>query len=902
MLAGVATAIHPQNAGPADFTIKFKLPPPKPLTAEEELKTFKLEPGFHAELVAAEPMVDTPVSASWDEQGRLFVLEMRGYMHDVEGLGEDQPLGRIVMLEDTDGDGKMDKRTVFADELVLPRAIVCTNGGLLVGEPPMLWFMKDTDGDGKADTKEPVDKNFGSRSGQPEHMVNSPLVAQDNWIYFANHHSRYRFKDGKWWSEAVQVRGQWGLSQDDYGHLFYNYNSDFLRASFVPDFMYLRNPNFPCAAGGNVQIQKLQTCWPSHPTPGVNRGYEPASLREDGTLKSCTATCGAGIYRGGLFPKAYAGNAFVPEPSGNLVKRLVIAEKDGELTAQNAYEKKEFMTSTDERFRPVNAYTAPDGSLYLIDMYRGVIQHKGFLTFYLVQNIKDRKLEEPFNCGRIWRIVPDGKKPVAPKMPTDTAGLVKALDNPNGWVRDTAQRVLAEKKDPAAPAALAATLKSGSRIAKLHALWAIDGIGLPATETLTAALREADPKIRAAAVRIADRTMEPQLAQMIGDSNKEVQVALAFALGGLPEAQEPVVALARLAAQDLRVRDGIVSGLRGRELEVLQAALARKAADETPAALPDTFISALAQAVMTEKRSARVKQLITLTAEQKPNSPAQLALLAGASGKAAPKPPGAPATTAANAPKAKVIYIDAEAPELASMNAKANDKAKPLLAALDARIGWPDKPGFPPPPVIKPLTPEEQALFDGGKVVYTTLCAACHQPTGVGMPGLAPALVDSSWVLGEPKILPRIVIHGLGGPLNVGGQVWNLEMPPLGPALSDEQIAGVLTYIRREWEHGASPISVKFVAEIREQNKARTTAWNAEDFKLLLAKTPPKEPVKATPKGPAKPAVKEPVKEPVKDDSARGKEPAPPSQPKPPGTENKEPTKVPAPEPAPPKP
>ncbi len=196
------------------------------------------------------------------------------------------------------------------------------------------------------------------------------------------------------------------------------------------------------------------------------------------------------------------------------------------------------------------------------------------------------------------------------------------------------------------------------------------------------------------------------------------------------------------------------------------------------------------------------------------------------------------------------------------MKEKANDKAKPLLAALDARVGWPDKPGFPPPPVIKPLTPDEQALFDGGKVLYAGLCAACHQPTGLGMPGLAPALVDSEWVLGNPKVLPRIVLHGLSGPLNVGGQTWNLEMPPLGAALSDEQIAGVLTYIRREWEHGAAPIPVKAVAEIREQNKARTTLWTAEDLKTLS-------------KEPAKPAPKEPAKA-AKDDSARGKEPAPP--------------------------
>jgi mono/diheme cytochrome c family protein len=376
--------------------------------------------------------------------------------------------------------------------------------------------------------------------------------------------------------------------------------------------------------------------------------------------------------------------------------------------------------------------------------------------------------------------------------------------------------------------------------------------------------------------------MEPQLAQMIGDSNKEVQVALAFSLGGLPEAQEAVIALARTSAKDLRVRDGILSGLRGRELEVLQAMLAKKTGDTVAsaktAAIPETMLSALAQAVMTEKRSARVKQLVTLVAEQPANSPEQLALLSGASGKAAPKPPGA--TAAASAPKAKVIYIDAEAPELASMKAKANDKAKPLLAALDARVGWPDKPGFPPPPVVKPLTPEEQALFDSGKVVYTTLCAACHQPTGTGMAGLAPALVDSDWVLGNPKILPRIVIHGLGGPVSVGGQIWNLEMPPLGAALSDEQVAGVLTYIRREWEHGASPIPVKDVAAIREENKKRTTAWTAEDLKAL-SKAPSKPPAKEPPKATPKPQAKAPAK----DDETLGKDK------KPPVIENKGPAK-----------
>jgi mono/diheme cytochrome c family protein len=161
-----------------------------------------------------------------------------------------------------------------------------------------------------------------------------------------------------------------------------------------------------------------------------------------------------------------------------------------------------------------------------------------------------------------------------------------------------------------------------------------------------------------------------------------------------------------------------------------------------------------------------------------------------------------------------------------------NPTAKSLVAAVNARVAWPNKPGVPPPPVIVPLTADQQKLFETGRTVYNTLCTACHQPTGAGMEGLAPALVDSEWVLGSHDVLSRVVIHGLGGPIKVSGQTWNLEMPPLGAALTDEQIAGVLTYIRREWEHNASPISVSDVAKIRAQYKDRTKSWTADELKM----------------------------------------------------------------------
>ena len=298
-------------------------------------------------------------------------------------------------------------------------------------------------------------------------------------------------------------------------------------------------------------------------------------------------------------------------------------------------------------------------------------------------------------------------------------------------------------------------------------------------------------------------------------TSADVQIALGFTASAFPEAQDAVLALARAAGKNLLVRDAILSGLRGRELEILEALVSND--DKTA---PAEMLNALASAVLNERRVARVKKLITLIAAQPVGSPAHVAMLHGASGKIA----------ANNSRKVKLLYLDAEMPELTKIAASADAKTKPFVTALDARIAWPGKQGVPPPPVVTPLTTTEQQLFDTGRQVYTTLCAACHQANGQGMDSLAPALADSDWVIGKPDLLPRIVLHGLAGPIKVNGRTWAFEMPPLGAALSDEQIAGVVTYIRREWEHTASPVSVETVKAIRAEHKERTKAWTAEEL------------------------------------------------------------------------
>jgi mono/diheme cytochrome c family protein/glucose/arabinose dehydrogenase len=831
-------AVNKKNAGPAEFELKFNLPPPAPLTAEEEQKTFKLESGFRIELVASEPMIESPIAMSFDDQGRLYVVEMRGYMRDLEGTTEKEPLGRIKLLEDTDGDGKMDKATVFLDGLVMPRAVVAVNGGAIVSEPPNLYFCKDTNGDGKADTKDTIATDFATAGGQPEHMANSPTWMLDNCVWSAAYGSRFRLRGGMWQRDVGLSRGQWGLCQDNYGRLYYNYNSDFLRCDLLPAEAFARNPLLRDATSVNAKVVTDQTVWPSHPTPGVNRGYDEKTLRKDGTLSSCTATCGALVYRGNAFPQGYRGNAFIPEPAGNLLKRFVLHEKNGVVTGSNAVVGREFLTSTDERFRPVQAADGPDGALYVVDMYRGVIQHASFLTHYLIANIEARKLSTPFDQGRIWRIVPaakekgkDKEKPAAlkaVKIPADTAGRVALLSHANGWVRDAAQRTLVESAPADAAPQLTALLQSkeATPLARLHALWTLDGIMALTPELVRDALKNADAQVRIAAIRVASRDLAPDIIAMIGEKDTLVRAHLAIKLTGLglPDAD---VALAKLLASgggaQTLVREGALSGLRGREATFAKL-LADQVTEKTAASAIPVF-EALARLVAFANKAQPIEELLALAAQLPKAGPAQMALLKGL---------GASGGSGKNAVPVKLVWLDREPEALGTLKQALTDKAAAkLLTSVAARVAWPGKPGAPEPPKIVPLNEAQTALFERGKVIYTTICAACHQPHGYGLDGLAPPLVDSEWVLAKPDVPARIVMSGLGGPIKVAGRNFNLAMPPL-LQLSDEDIAGVLTYIRREWDHNGSPVDAQFVSEVRAKNAGKMM-WTADE--LMPAKT-----------------------------------------------------------------
>jgi len=612
-----------------------------------------------------------------------------------------------------------------------------------------------------------------------------------------------------------------GLAQDDYGRLYSNNNSDLLRVDVVNSSYLLRNPHLLRNTGLNTKAAVEQTVWPARVNPGINRGYRPEMLR-DFKLKECTAACGPWVYRSDLFPADAYGNAFICEPAGNLVKRLVLNPDKGLVKGVSFYEQQEFVASTDERFRPVNALTGPEGALYLVDMHHGVIQHRISLTSYLRKQGEDRGLISPLHLGRLWRVVPEGHQStklvgLAGLKPAD---LIAELGSGNEWRRETAQRLLIETGDKSlTPALTAFGAQTTSVMGRVHAMWTQHGLGEVDWTLVSAGLADADPRVRSAALRVSESLVDgPRRSDVIArwtelaakETVPEVQVQLVLSMG---EAKDLTVdlaaaALAQRAAEHIAIQDAFISGLAGRELEVFAAVM------KQPAAYSKTLPAALLRCVFAERKPARVAQALAIIGSL-PLRSQQVTLL----GSLATHP-----TVTAKRP----IKLESEPAALAKLSKSKDAAMLKALAWFKSTVVWPGKTGVVVP-TTKALTNEEQMLFENGRQTFAGLCAACHQPTGKGLEGLAPPLAESEWVLGEPERIVKVVMHGLRGPIKVKGVTYSYDMPATG-FLSDEQIAGVLTYIRREWDHEASPVSVDLVQKIRAEHKGRTDAWTEPEL------------------------------------------------------------------------
>lgn len=799
-----------------------ELPPPPVHTPEEQLALFRLaEPGYRIELVAAEPMVQDPVVITFDGEGRLWVAEMRGYMPDIDGKGSREPTGRVSVLEDIDGDGKMDRSTVFADGLVLPRAVAVHPDGVLIAEHRALTLHRDLDGDLVSDEHEVIDPDYAKDN--IEHSANGLCRGMDNRLHNAKEGHLYRRADGRWVREATEARGQWGICQDDLGRLFYNFNHSPLHVDLAPPGSLTRNPHHDPATGLAVGVVPVNRVFPIRPTPAANRGYIPGVFDEEGRIKQYTSACAPLIYRDVVLPGC-AGDAFVCEPVGNLVQRIDVASGGSSVAGSLVYPDRDFLASSDERFRPCWLAAGPDGGLYIADMYRGIVQDAPHMSPYLKEHSMARQMATPVHKGRVWRVVPAAfePRPGAAFSSMSPAALVEVLAHESGWWRDRAQMELVEGGggDEAIPALLEVARSHENRLARLHALWTLEGLRFGRPRDLRFALRDEDPAVQAAAIRVLHSLAFPdrELASGLEDLTEAGladQVALqVLVTAGDLEIPDPrrfslvrSVLLPRIA--DPLMRDAALSGLGGREGSFL---VAIGSGGEDPGF--SVLVEALARAA------------ILSGGEQAENV---LALL-----------DRAPESLAA--------------PVLMGFRIGAGERGEfPVLHAKPGAVGaypeladWFAWPGHVPDSAKKgearPLTKKERALFARGRQVYVNSCVACHGSDGKGTKLVAPPLAGSDWVTGNEERLARVLFHGLTGPITVSGKEYAFPevqplMPPLA-SLDNGDTAAVLTYIRREWGNTADPVSSGRVSRLRIEAQGRTVPWTEEELEPFASGSP----------------------------------------------------------------
>lgn len=585
-----------------DFSPK---PPYLPRSPEEEARGFVLPTGYRMELVAADPDVISPGVIEFDGNGRMYVSELISYMRDADASREHDPISRISRWESTKHDGHFDRHTVFADHLVAPRMILPLQDGVILtsetdSDDIVRWT--DTNGDGVADRREVVFTGIG-QSGDPniEHQKAGLLWNMDNWIYTTYNAFRIRWTPSGFLREPTAPNGgQWGLASDDDGKPWFvdaggergpmNFQFPIHYGGFTPCPGPARGragappppaapPDPNCPAGMENGAEKdFAVVWPA-PGIGDMQGGIGRTRMPVQNLNHFTATTGPAIVRGDRLPEDLRGDLLFTEPVGRLIRRATVENVEGLTMLRNAYPGAEFMTSSDQLFRPVNISNAPDGTVYIADMYHGIIQELQWSGpgTYLRAKIEQYQLDKVAAHGRIWRLRYDGRpavpasatnvgQPAIPALAPDFAGprmyaetpaqLVAHLAHPNGWWRDTAQRLLILKQDRSVVPALEQMLRSSDNLlARFHALWTLEGLGALDARLVRYAMEDASPRMRIQAIRASetlykggDRSFANDYRVMSKDkdTNVVIQAMLTLNLFKLPDAPE-VIKAARAA-------------------------------------------------------------------------------------------------------------------------------------------------------------------------------------------------------------------------------------------------------------------------------------------------------------------------------------------------------------------
>jgi putative membrane-bound dehydrogenase-like protein len=533
---------------------------------EKALATLQVADGFQIEMVASEPLVADPVAMEIDENGNMYVVEMHGYPLDKSGSG------KIKLLTDTDGDGKMDQSTAFAEGLMLPTGVMRWKKGILVTDAPNVLYLEDTDGDGKADLRDTLIAGFALSN--PQHNLNNPTLGLDNWIYLGHEPAvttqtfknefgdrggdvyfpgkkdsprlpdnargrSVRMRPDRTGLEILSANTQFGHTFDNWGHYLLVSNANHIIHQVMSAAYLNRNPGL-LVSNAAQSISDHGTAAEVFP---ITQNPQNQLLTDLGVF---TSACGSKTYQGGIFPAPFDSVMFVAEPVSNLVHADVIHDKGATFSASRVYQNKEFLASTDAWFRPVNMYIGPDGALYVVDYYRQIIEHPEWMADDV---IKSGQLYNGMDKGRIYRITPKGTKPASwakdlksTKWTNDF--LLGKLADPNIWWRRNAQRLLIDGNDQTVITPLEQmVLNEKNPLGKLHALYTLEGLNALKPELLTKTLADHSAGVRENAVKLSepflkDKNLQNALVGLQNDAHPKVRFQLLCTLGFLetPEA------------------------------------------------------------------------------------------------------------------------------------------------------------------------------------------------------------------------------------------------------------------------------------------------------------------------------------------------------------------------------
>lgn len=566
--------------------------PAPPLAPADALKSFRLEPGLRLDLVAAEPTVVDPVALAFDESGRMYVVENRGYP---TGPGEGKPpAGMVALLEDRDGDGQFETRTDFASGLTFPNGVMPWKGGLFVTCAPDVLYLKDTDGDGRADVRQVALTGFDA-SNTTQLRVSHPTLALDNWIYLTSgltggkvtspsHPERSaievrtdsRFRPDTLEFEPLEGRAQFGLAFDEFGRRFICMNRVQAQHVVLPARYLRRNPHLAFSE----TVQNCPEQMLAEPLKGHGAAARIYPISENVTTADShagtfTAACAVWIYRGDGLPSEYRGGAFSCDPTGNLVHFDQLVSSGATFLARRARDGSEFLASTDNWFRPVFLTEGPDGGLYVCDMYRKTIEHPQ----YLPEEIRKRTdFDSGKGLGRIYRVrsshaAAKASRPLPHQLSAEE--LCRELNSANGWRAETARRLLVEQKPERAIPGLRSLLTNGLPVhaaGRTRALWILEAMAALDETSLRLALRDPVPGVRENALRLLEPRLKADtraawwelLQTLADDSDSRVRFQCALALGAI-SSPDLVPLLRRIALRepaDRWTRVAVLSSLR----------------------------------------------------------------------------------------------------------------------------------------------------------------------------------------------------------------------------------------------------------------------------------------------------------------------------------------------------